>query len=180
MSKKQFAFFKTAAMFAPALALLLTTLNPSSGADQPQKTGSNRSASQESTPSEQTQNKTQPRQSGTSEQIKSITAIKAVVIPEGEEKVLFYLNGFYPPKVIVLEDEKPRVVCDFYDTDLNPEIKYPIKVNNNLIQKIRIGIYRHKTAKIRVVLDLNPIYDYDVEQTFFMNESIYAIILKKL
>lgn len=180
MSKQQFVFNKAAALLAPVLTLLLTVLIPSSGADHLQKTGSNQSAPQDSTLSEQTKNKTQLRQSGASKQIKLITAIKAVVTPEGEEKVLFYLNGFYPPKVIVLEGEKPRVVCDFYDTNLNPKTKYPIKVNGNLLKQIRIGIYRRKTAKIRVVLDLKPSYDYDVEQTFFMNESIYAIILKPL
>ncbi len=178
--KQQFGFSKTAALLASAFIFFLSVPVMSHSAEQPQKTGLTRSAPQESTQSAPKKNKTQLRQSGVSKEIKLITGIKAVVTSEREEKVIFYLNGFYPPKVIVLEGEKPRVVCDFFDTKLDPKTTYPIKVNGNLLRQIRIGIYRRKEAKTRVVLDLNPIHDYDVEQTFFKKENIYVIIVKSL
>ncbi len=73
---------------------------------------------------------------------KEINEIQVAVSPNGDEKISFYLNGFYPPKIMVLEEEIPKVVCDFSDVDLAAAIETTIEVDTPLVREIRTGIHR--------------------------------------
>ena len=63
----------------------------------------------------------------------------------GEERVLFVLDGNSPPKTFAIEGKKPRLICDFIGLKLDKKVK-------NLIKAIRVGIHLSPTPKIRVVL----------------------------
>lgn len=110
---------------------------------------------------------------------KEIKEIRADVSPEGEEKVIIVLSGFYPPDTFVLEESVPKVVCDFFGVRLGSEISRQIPVNGGLIQKIRVGVHEEGAeSKIRVVTDLRSDRDYEVEQVFFKKENIYTLTFK--
>ena len=97
---------------------------------------------------------------------------------DGEESVLFLLNGDYPPKTFAIEGKKPRLVCDFFDAGLDKKFKNLTKTDGRLIKTIRVGIHLSPVPKTRVVLDLRPDQDYEVLQAFFYDEKTYALVLR--
>ena len=97
---------------------------------------------------------------------------------DGEERVLFVLNGDSPPKSFAIEGEKPRLICDFMGVRLDKKVKHLIKVDGGLIKSIRVGIHLSPVPKTRVVLDLQPDQDYEIRQAFFVDENIYAVVLR--
>jgi hypothetical protein len=104
-----------------------------------------------------------------------LTQIQFKQISDTEEKVVFQLNGFYPPELFGLQGENPRIVCDFLNTRLGKVSNPVITTNGKLIKNIRVGVHASSAPKIRVVLDLNPDRDYDIQQQFFRKESIFII-----
>ena len=61
---------------------------------------------------------------------------------------------------------------------LDKKVKHLIKVDGGLIKTIRVGIHLSPAPKTRVVLDLQPDQDYEIRQAFFVDESIYAVVLR--
>lgn len=94
------------------------------------------------------------------------------------EMVLFKLNDFYPPIVFGIEKGNPRVVCDFLDTGLASDIQTVIQTNGIFVSKIRTA--RHPNPeKVRVVLDLVPDKNYDLQQVFFKEDNLFVIIISE-
>ena len=92
------------------------------------------------------------------------------------EMIQFKLNDFYPPIVFGIEEGLPRVVCDFKNTRADASLKETIKTNGRYVKAIRIG--RHKKPdKIRVVIDLEPNNNYDLQQVFFKEDNLFVIIV---
>jgi len=112
---------------------------------------------------------------------KELKEIRFQITPQGEERVTFQLNGYYPPETFAVEEGKPRVVCDFYDTRLGKGIDRLIKVEGAIIGQIRIGLYKGPDPKVRVVLDLRPDknQDYEIQPVFFEDQNRYVLTLKK-
>ncbi|MCP4666352.1 MAG: AMIN domain-containing protein [Deltaproteobacteria bacterium] len=111
---------------------------------------------------------------------KEVKKIRFETTPEGEEKVLIWLNGKFPPRTFPLEGDRPRVVCDFFDAGLGGSIGSSIKAGGRIIKEIRIGSYKGSRPKVRVVLDLvrRESSDYEVQQIFYEDENIFALVLK--
>ncbi len=107
--------------------------------------------------------------------VPEIREIRVDVTADGEEKVVFVLNGFFPPKTFTVQDDIPKVVCDFPKARLARGVNRNISVRGRFIQKIRIGFH---SEKIRAVVDLSPNKSYDVDQTFFKKESLYTLTFK--
>ena len=94
------------------------------------------------------------------------------------EMVLFKLNDFYPPIVFGIEKGNPRVVCDFLDTMLASDVPPVIQTNGVFVRKIRTA--RHPSPeKVRVVLDLVPNKNYDLQQVFFKEDNLFVIIISE-
>ncbi|GBC59527.1 hypothetical protein DENIS_0466 [Desulfonema ishimotonii] len=110
-----------------------------------------------------------------------IESIQVSSEPDGSEKVVFRLNGFYPPKTFAMEEDNiPKVVCDFFDTGLARGVRKKFRVDGALLQQIRTGIHDTPRAKIRVVMDLNPSKKYSVDQVFFKKNNIYTLTFRPL
>ena len=92
-----------------------------------------------------------------------------------KETVLFKLNGFYPPEVFGMEGEKNRVVCDFYDTEIEKNIEHRINTGGKIVVRMRVGIHITPECKTRVVLNLASHKNFDVQLRFFEQENIFAI-----
>ncbi len=95
------------------------------------------------------------------------------------EMVQFKLNDFYPPVVFGIEEGLPRVVCDFKDTKAGPTLEESIKANGRHVRSIRIGKHQ-KPNKIRVVIDLEPNTNYDLQQVFFKEDNLFVIIVNDM
>jgi hypothetical protein len=94
------------------------------------------------------------------------------------EMVLFKLNDFYPPIVFGIEKGNPRVVCDFLDTELDRGVKPVLETNGTYVDRIRVA--RHNDPdKVRVVLDLVPSRNYDLQQVFFKEENLFVIVISE-
>ncbi|MCP4343052.1 MAG: AMIN domain-containing protein [Desulfobulbaceae bacterium] len=95
------------------------------------------------------------------------------------EMVLFRLNDFYPPTVSAIEKDNPRVLCDFMAMNLDSSVQRTIEVNGQYIERIRTARH-HDPEKVRVVLDLLPNRDYDLQQVFFRNDNLFVLIVNEL
>lgn len=104
-----------------------------------------------------------------------IQRIRTVVTDPKHAQIIFELNGYYPPKIMVIEGEAPRVVCDFFSVRLAQSVKKTFPVTTDVVKRIRVGVHKDPKPKVRVVLDLNPGYNYEVEQFFFEKENYYAL-----
>jgi len=122
---------------------------------------------------------THQKQTDATETSKEIREIRVEFAEGGEEKVFFLLNGFYPPKYLALEGDRPRIACDFYGARLGKGIDRCIKVNGRLIHQIRAAIHGGKSPKVRVVLDLVPGKNYEIEQVFYKKDNLYVITVKE-
>jgi len=116
---------------------------------------------------------------GISGQIKEI---RFEIVPEGGEMVVFQLNGYYPPKTFAIDDGRPRMVCDFFDTNLGAGIGSLLKTKGEIIQQIRINLYKGPESRVRVVFDLvsQENSDYEIQPMFFKDEDIYALTIKRV
>ena len=107
-----------------------------------------------------------------------IQAIRTVVTDPDQAQIIFELNGYYPPEIMVLEGDAPRVVCDFFSVRLAPGVKKSFPVKTGAVKRVRVGVHKGSNPKIRVVLDLNTGKNYAVEQFFFEKENYYALMVK--
>ncbi len=101
------------------------------------------------------------------------------VYAKNGEMVLFKLNDFHPPTVTAIEKGLPRIVCDFNDASMHRNVKKEIDANGKLVDKIRVAQH-NDPAKIRVVLDLLPGKDYDLQQVFFKEDNLFVLIVNTL
>jgi len=92
------------------------------------------------------------------------------------EMVQFSLSDFHPPKVFGIEEGVPRVVCDFPTTKVSKKLPREIKVNGRWVKTIRIGSHNNPD-RVRVVIDLAPNNNYDLQQVFFTEENLFVIIV---
>lgn len=92
------------------------------------------------------------------------------------EMIIFKLNNFNPPVVFGIEEDIPRIVCFFKDTGAGEGLAEHIESNGSYVQNIRVGKYRNPD-NIRVVLDLVPNQNYDLQQVFFKEDNLFMIII---
>lgn len=106
-----------------------------------------------------------------------IQGIRTVVTDPNHAQIIFELNGYYPPEIMVIEGDVPRVVCDFFSVRLAPGVKKSFPVKTGVVKRVRVGVHKGSKPKIRVVLDLNAGQNYAVEQFFFEKENYYALMV---
>ena len=114
-----------------------------------------------------------------------IREIRVDTVSDTEENIVFVMSGLCRPETfnvfpIIKDSPVPKLVCDFPDISLSEDIKHPIEVNSNLIQRIRIGIHGEPAPKLRVVTDLFSDRGYDVEHIFYSRENLYVLTFKPI
>ncbi len=95
------------------------------------------------------------------------------------EMVLFHLTAFHPPTVSAMEKDSPRVFCDFTGMDLGKGVEENIVAKGKYVEQITT-VKQGKSEKIRVVLNLTPKRDYDLQQVFFKNDNLFVLIVNEL
>ena len=95
------------------------------------------------------------------------------------ETVLFRLNHFYPPLVFGIEKGEPRVVCDFFDAEIDENIPPVIEAGGQFVDRIMVT-NESDPDKVRVELVLMPNRNYDLQQLFFKEDNLFVVIVKEL
>jgi len=93
----------------------------------------------------------------------------------GGDILLFYLDQDLPPKTMVIEGDNPRIVCDFPDTTVDPELISSLKNLGETVKSIRSGIHGPPDPKVRVVMDLHPSANYAVRQIYDRANKRYIL-----
>jgi hypothetical protein len=110
---------------------------------------------------------------------KRILSITVDTASASGETVHIDLSGNFPPTTQVIEGDEPRIICDFQDVRMVKTIQRAISVNGKFILQIRTGIHPPPDAKSRIVLDLVPKHDYEVEQLFYEKDNRYTMIIRE-
>jgi hypothetical protein len=92
------------------------------------------------------------------------------------EMVMFKLNDFFPPKVFGVEKGEPKVICDFLNARLGDQVKDTIKSNGRFVKSVQIT-KQTNPDKVRVILNLIPNKNYDLQQVFFKEDNLFVIIV---
>ena len=95
------------------------------------------------------------------------------------ETVLFRLNHFYPPLVFGIEKGEPRVVCDFFDAEIDDNVPREIEAGGQFVNRIMVT-NESDPDKVRVELVLMPNRNYDLQQLFFKEDNLFVVIVKEL
>ncbi|GBE53133.1 hypothetical protein BMS3Bbin14_01616 [bacterium BMS3Bbin14] len=92
------------------------------------------------------------------------------------EIVRFQLNGFYPPTVMGLKKNAPRVGCDFKNATVPGSVKKLIECNGKYVKTIQVEP-SHNPDRVKVILNLVPGNKYDLQQIFFKKDNLFIIII---
>jgi hypothetical protein len=102
--------------------------------------------------------------------------ISVDVSSQGGEMVLFRLNGYYPPAVSAMEKKLPRIICDFNAVRLGPEVLQDLAVKGKYLRRIHAAEHG-EPGKIRILVDLAPGHDYDLQQVFSKSDNLFFLIV---
>ena len=110
--------------------------------------------------------------------LREIKAIRAAPPVNQTAKVFFELSDPYIPEILILDEKRPRIVCDFFDATIAVGIGNRIALNNGIVQTIRIGLHRQPQFKVRVVLDLAPGHRYKAGQSSVNDADTFALEIR--
>jgi hypothetical protein len=108
------------------------------------------------------------------EEFREIRNVRFEVEDDGEERVVFLLNGIFAPKILTVTQAWPRVICDFAGARLARGLEGETRVHSALIQRIRASSYGPSGFGVKVVLDMHPDATVPLENRFFDEEYVYA------
>jgi hypothetical protein len=120
-----------------------------------------------------------PKASVISGSSKKILDIESDIKSSTAEMITIVLTGLFPPKAQVIEGKTPKIICDFPDVLMEKTIKRIIDINGRYILQVRTGIHPPPEPKSRVVIDLAPNRNYEVEQLFYEQNSRYSMIIRE-
>ncbi len=93
------------------------------------------------------------------------------------ESLRFKLTGRVIPEIFILGGEKPRLVLDFFETDVAFGIENSIEATGYIVKRIRMGIHNTPVSKTRVAIDLSENGDYKYDTTFLEEENVLLVTL---
>ncbi len=92
----------------------------------------------------------------------------------GRERVLIEFNRFSAPRIFGIDGANPRVVIDVDNVSSAGRGLARIRADGKLVRQIRTALDR-TTNSMRIVIDVEPNLNYDVDQTYYKAENIYAV-----
>ena len=102
-----------------------------------------------------------------------VSKIHAEVVDDTLERVCIQFSDYFLPEVKALPGDNPRVFADIPNA---APWRGPveIEVGGQFILKVR-SHWHPDSRRMRVVLDLNPIRDYTVDQSFYVSGNIFCL-----
>lgn len=93
------------------------------------------------------------------------------------EMVLLQLSDFEPPKITTQQKAPPRIYCDFQRAEVQEGLARNIATDGRYIETIRV---EHDKMQVRVVLELVPGANYDLQQVYFKEDNLFVLIVNTL
>ena len=110
---------------------------------------------------------------------KKILEIESDLTSPSAEMITIVLTGLFPPEAQVIEGKTPKIICDFPDVLMEKTINRMIPIHGKYVLQVRTGIHPPPEPKSRVVIDLAPNHDYEVEQLFYEKNNRYSMIIRE-
>jgi len=95
------------------------------------------------------------------------------------EMILFHLSDFHPPLISAVGKENPRILCEFSEVILGESIVDSFTTDGDFVKGVSVSTIE-KSGNVRVVVELNPNKDYDLQQVFFKNDNLFVLIVNEL
>ncbi len=93
------------------------------------------------------------------------------------EMVLLQLSDFRPPEITTREAEPPGIFCYFAGAVVDEGVQEEIAANGRYVDKVRVV---GEEGGVRVILDLVPGSDYDLQQVYFKEDNLFVLIVNLL
>ena len=93
----------------------------------------------------------------------------------GPGTVIVDLDRRYDPRTTIIEDDNPRIVCDFYGYLPAADLPTHLDVNDGVVARIRVGLHDGNAPKTRLVVDLVPGRRYRVDERFSQTNRRYVL-----
>lgn len=102
-----------------------------------------------------------------------VRRIQPEIVDETLERVCMQFSDYSLPKVKALPGDNPRV---FADIENAAPWRGPseFSVGGRFILKVRVH-WHGENRSLRVVLDLNPVRDYTIDQAFYVAGNIFCL-----
>ena len=94
--------------------------------------------------------------------------------PVGHERVFIEFNRDATPEISSIEGKDPRIVIDVKNVLSMRQGLKKVDVQGRLIRQIRSNL-DYASRRLRIVVDLVPAKNYDVEPVFYRAEKIYVL-----
>ena len=107
-----------------------------------------------------------------------IAGMRIVTGSPREERIVFSLDGVQAPNIFLIEGDPVRLVCDFPGARIVDAMPREIEPRGKLIQRVRTGVHQAPEQKVRVVVELAPGRDYEIDEYFRPKESIYELFIR--
>lgn len=120
-----------------------------------------------------------PKASDISGSSRKIVEIGSDLTLPSAEMITIVLTGLFPPQTQVIEGRTPKIICDFPDVLMEKTIKRTIPIHGKYVLQVRTGIHPPPEPKSRIVIDLAPDHDYQVEQLFYEQNNRYSMIIRE-
>jgi hypothetical protein len=94
--------------------------------------------------------------------------------PEGHERVFIEFNREVTPEIFSIGGKDPRIVIDVKNVLSMRQGLKKVDVQGRLIRQVRSNL-DYASRRLRIVVDLAPLKNYDVEPVFYRAEKIYMV-----
>ncbi len=106
-----------------------------------------------------------------------LEAVAFETSPDGAETVTVSMTGFQAPEIFAMvEDKVPKLVCDFHGARAGRKMPHRLDTKGGLVRRVRLGVHS-KPAKVRMVLDLEPGRDYELQQQYLTDEGKFKVVV---
>lgn len=93
------------------------------------------------------------------------------------EMVLLQLSDFQPPVITTKEKDPPQIFCDFAGAEVSEGVVKELAAGGTYVERIRVS---GEGSKVRVILDLVPGSNYDLQQVYFKEDNLFVLIVNVL
>lgn len=116
---------------------------------------------------------------GAEQPVTTLLNVGFSIVPNKVEMVRLKLSSFQEPVVNATEGATPQVSCEFPAMKIGGDVQNENLVRGKYVRSIQVSPVPD-SSKVLVRLSLEPSHDYDLQQIFYRDESVFALIVSPL
>jgi len=106
--------------------------------------------------------------------------LETAIVTDQEERIRFTLSDFVTPRVFTVEGRRPMVVCDFVGVGPGLQVEESNKADGRIIRSVNVLVHSVEEPITRIIIELFPKHDYDIQQVFYKEENLYVLNIKRI